>query len=93
MRVVKGMSLIFICAALFFGALQLFDRMRHIPEDLTLQSFLQNVTIDAGALVDRLPGGAIQDVVGAMFAAPAWLVSLCLGGAFWLLARSMDHGE
>ncbi|HVJ33937.1 MAG TPA: hypothetical protein VND94_12540 [Terriglobia bacterium] len=93
MRVAKVLSLICMCAALFFGALQLFDRMRHIPEDLTLQSFLQNAAIDAGALVARLPGRAVQDVVATMFATPAWLVSLCLGGVFWLLARSMDHGD
>ncbi|HVJ42228.1 MAG TPA: hypothetical protein VM639_12060 [Dongiaceae bacterium] len=87
------LSLIFIFAALFFGAIQLFDRMRHLPADLTLRAFLQNATIDAGAILGRLPGGAIQDAAAAVFAAPAWLVSLCLGGAFWLLARALGDRE
>lgn len=93
MRAFRILSLIFVLAALFFGAIQLFYRMQHMPADLTLGSLLQNIAIDAGALVSRLPGGAAQDVAATIMQVPAWLASLCLAGVLWLAGSVLDDGE
>ena len=93
MRFFRISSLIFVFAALFFGAIQLFYRMRHMPTDLTLGSLLQNVAMDPGALVNHLPGATVQDLGAMVMQLPAWLAALCLAGAFWLAGNALDDGE
>ena len=93
MRFLKILSLILVLAAFFFGAIQLFYRMQHLPADLTLGSLLQNIAIDGGALVNRLPGGTVQDVAAVIMQAPAWLTALCLAGILWFAGSALDDGE
>lgn len=93
MRIVRIFSLIFVFAALFFGAVQLFFRMRHMPTDLSVGSLLENVAISSDAVIHRLPGTTLQDIAWMVFAAPAWLASLCLAGILWFTANALDDGD
>lgn len=94
MRIVRILGLIFIFAALFFGALQVFNRLTNSSEDLTLLALWQRMSpSDAGAVRRLLPSGFAQDLLTTILAAPAWLASLCLGGALWMLGRRFGEDD
>ncbi len=89
MRFFRILSLIFVFAALFFGGVQLFFRMQHVPSDLTVGSLLENVAIDPIGLVNHMPGSTVRELVAVVMQVPAWLGALCLAGAFWLAGNAL----
>jgi hypothetical protein len=94
MRILKIPGLIFIFAALFFGALQIFNDLTNRSDSLTLMSLWQRVLPgDAGAIRRLLPSGFAQDLLSAILSAPAWLAALCVGGTLWILGRSFGDDD
>jgi hypothetical protein len=93
MRFFRILSLIFIFAALFFGGVQLFYRMQHLPADLTLGSLLENVAISREGLLHLVSNGSVQTAIAVVLQSPAWLVALCLGGLFWVAGSLLGDGE
>jgi hypothetical protein len=94
MRIVRILSLICFFAAVFFGAVQLFNHMRNSTDDLTLFSLWQRVAGGNGdGIRSLLPNGVAQDVFTAILATPAWLALLCLGGGLWMLDRAINDED
>jgi hypothetical protein len=92
MRFFRILSLIFFFGAAFFGAVQIFNNMRGIPDKLSLQAIWQHATSNSGdGLRDIMPTAFLQDMVTAVLTAPCWLASLLAGVAFWALARATDE--
>jgi len=94
MRIVRILSLICFFAAIFFGAVQVFNHMSNSMDDLTLLSLWQRMSGGSGeGIRNLLPNGVAQDVFAAILAAPAWLALLCLGGGLWMLDRAISDED
>jgi hypothetical protein len=94
MRIIRILSLICLFAALFFGAVQLFNHVSSSSDDMSVLSLWQRLTSGNGeGLRQLLPDGFMQDAVSAVLSAPAWLAALCLGGGLWILDRAVSDDD
>jgi len=91
MRFFRILSLIFFFGAAFFGALQIFNKMRGSTDNLSLLAIWQQATSTSGdGLRNLMPVGFLQDMVSAIMVSPCWLAALVAGIACWAVGRAVD---